>query len=301
MESFERHVRIHIQEGDITNEDTESLVRFIYPGADDIDGLLDAAGDLIRQEYVKEKAKRGLYVNHGVICTSAGNLRQIKRLFHVEVRLDKSPVKFITALHTTLMSADEQDLRSIAFPGLALCPDKFLSAFMGVVYDFEDCENPRCLQLIKTAIPVERAAEMIQLTKYVDISKQKMENSYFHNGDQQDERGPLELKNTDELSEVHDTQGTFTSFTNKHHAVGSEIGSHPLQTRNQDRSPRTDIRKQDRCPGADTIATEESNSMSSSTVDETGRISLESSSKPVVLSDNINDVSSSTDATNNAK
>ncbi|XP_072046592.1 uncharacterized protein [Amphiura filiformis] len=288
MESFGRHVRIQIQEGDITNEDTEALVRFIYPGADDLDGLLDAAGDIVRQEYVQAKARGG------VICTSAGNIGQHKRLFHVEVRLDKSPVKFITALHTTLMSADEQDLRSIAIPGLALCPDKFLSAFMGVVYDFEDCEDPRCLRLIKTVIPAERAVEMIQMTKYIDISKQKMKNSYFYNGDQQDERAPLELENTDELSELNDT----------HHVVGSGIECHPLQAQKQERSSGTDIRKQDISPGTHTIATEESNSISeqttfSSTFDETGIISLESSSKPVVLSDNINDAFSSTDATNN--
>ncbi|XP_072046152.1 uncharacterized protein [Amphiura filiformis] len=330
MDAFGRHVHIQIQEGDITNVDTESFVRFIYPGADDLDGLLDAAGDLVRHEYVQEKARGG------VICTSAGNIGKTKRLFHIEVRLDKSPVKFTTALHTTLMSADEQDLRSIAFPGLPLCPDKFLSAFMGVIYDFEDCEDPRCLHLIKTVIPAERAVEMIQMTKYIDISKQKMENSYFHNRDNQDERAPLELENTDELSELHDAQGTVASFANKHqderaplvlentdelselqdaqgtvasfankyHVVGSEIETHSLQTPKQERNQGADIRKRDSSPGTNTIATEESNSISeqvttisSSTFDQTDIIFLES--QPVVLSDNINDASSSTDATNN--
>ncbi|XP_072046580.1 uncharacterized protein [Amphiura filiformis] len=296
MNAFGRHVRIQIQEGDITNEDTESLVRFIFPGADDLDGLLDAAGDLVRQEYVQEKAKGGLYVNRGVVCTSAGNIGQVKRLFHVEVGLDEAPAKFITALHTTLRSADKQDLKSIAFPGLALCPDEFLSSFMEVVYEFEECENPRCLRLIRTAIPAERAVEMIQMTKYIDISKQKMENSYFHNNrDQQDERASLE--DTDELSKLRDIPGTFTSFTNKHHAVAAEIESYPLQTLTL---------KQDRSTGTDTLAKEESNcvseqttAISSSTFDETGRISHESSFTPMSFSDDINAASASTDATNN--
>ncbi|XP_072048472.1 uncharacterized protein [Amphiura filiformis] len=186
MDAFGRHVRIQIQQGDITNADTESLVRFIYPGADDLDGLLDSAGDTVRKEYAQEKAKGGLYVNRGVVCTSAGNIGQNKRLFHVEVRLNEGTAKFRTALHTTLRSADRQDLRSIAFPGLALCCDEFLNAYMGVVYEFEECENPRCLQLIRTVIPAKRVQtnnalqmEMIQMVKYVDISKKKIENTYF--------------------------------------------------------------------------------------------------------------------------
>ncbi|XP_072027907.1 uncharacterized protein [Amphiura filiformis] len=190
MNAFGRHVRIQIQEGDITNADTESLVRFIYPDADDLDGLLDAAGHTVRKEYTQEKARGGLYVNRGVVCTSAGNIGQNKRLFHVEVRPDDSTAKFRTALHTTLRSADRQNLRSIAFPGLALCRDEFLYAYMGVVYEFEDCENPRCLQLIRTVIPAKRPVvqiddvvqmKMIQMVKYVDISKKKLENTYFQN------------------------------------------------------------------------------------------------------------------------
>ena len=126
---------------------TEGVINFVYKeNIYNNDGILEAAGDAVKQEYEVLKNERD--VKKGVVITSAGNLPS-KAIFHVTVF--PHPAKFKTALHTALRLADRQGLRSIAVPALpndSSAQKALIDQHLEVLYEFEEQANPLCLHSI---------------------------------------------------------------------------------------------------------------------------------------------------------
>ena len=180
MDAYGRRVRLQLREGNITAEDTQAIVRFIYPNDEDPNGLLRSAGDDIRLSYCGEKdgVDGRIGPQKGVVTTSAGDL-PFEVMFRVEVRDDQSVAKFRTDLFAVLRAADKLDIRSISFPGLIspLCSERYIAAFVEVIYDFENCENPLCLHFIRTVIPKQETRRM---EKYSELIKERLKSSSFY-------------------------------------------------------------------------------------------------------------------------
>ena len=128
---------------------TEAIINFIYE--DNIygnDGIIEAAGDAVKQEYEVNRMKGERDVKKGVVVTGAGNLPS-KAIFHVTVFPHQA--KFRTALHTALRLADRRGLRSTAVPALSCYLDEdkaLIDRYLKVFYKLEEQSRLLCLQSI---------------------------------------------------------------------------------------------------------------------------------------------------------
>ena len=129
---------------------TNAIINFVYE--DDIygkDGILETAGEFVKEEYDVNRQKKDRVVRCGVVETGAGNLKPSQGIFHVTVF--QHAAKFKTALHTALRVADRRGMRSVAVPALPSdSPSEKASvdAYLEVFYEFEEQENPMCLHSI---------------------------------------------------------------------------------------------------------------------------------------------------------
>ena len=95
---------------------TEAIINFVYEdNSYGKDGILDIAGETVKQEYNVNRLKNDCNVKLGVVVTDAGNLPS-QFIFHVTVF--PHPAKFKAALHHSLRLADRRGLRSISVPAL---------------------------------------------------------------------------------------------------------------------------------------------------------------------------------------
>ncbi|XP_072031845.1 uncharacterized protein [Amphiura filiformis] len=156
-------VRIYLLDtDDIKQEKCDGLFNFIYPEdrdeLTDADGIMEAAGEMVKQEY--ETKKQNGDARRGVIVTSAGNLPQ-KKIFHIEMIRNESKAK--DSVSAALRKADKEEMKSVAIPPLReygldymLKREAFqLGILRMMLFEFEFKENPVCLHLIITA-PTER-------------------------------------------------------------------------------------------------------------------------------------------------
>ena len=124
---------------------TDAIINFVYE--DDIngkDGILEAAGESVKEEYDVNRQKKDRVVRCGVVETGAGNLKPSQGIFHVTVF--QHAAKFKTALHTALRVADRHGMRSVAVPALpsdSPTEKALIDSYLEVFYEFEEQENPR--------------------------------------------------------------------------------------------------------------------------------------------------------------
>ena len=128
---------------------TEAIINFVYE--DNIygnDGIIEAAGDAVKQEYEVNRLKDEHNVKKGVVVTGAGNLHS-QSIFHVTIF--PNPAKFKNALHIALRLADRRGLRSIAVPAMpndSPAQKALIDQYFEVLYEFEEQANPMCLHSI---------------------------------------------------------------------------------------------------------------------------------------------------------
>ena len=139
-------VRLSLTKGNLIDlKNTDSIVQFVYKDSsiDGRMGIMQAAGDAVRQEYDAKHRQDLPYVRYGVVMTTAGNL-PYKAIFHVDVF--EEPPKFENAINKALQLADKSGMRSIAFPALA--SPKHVDSYLQIFYEFERQANPSCLHMI---------------------------------------------------------------------------------------------------------------------------------------------------------
>ena len=169
-------VRIHLRDcEDIKREETDGLFNFIYPETrqdlQDAHGILEAAGDLVKQEYATRKQDGS--ARRGVLMTDAGNLPQ-KKIFHIDLNNNESKAK--DAISMALRMADRAEMKSIAIPPIkdyGLSPYLQSEAFqLGILekmlFEFEAKENPVCWHFIVTSSSGKMSKEtvMTEMRRY---------------------------------------------------------------------------------------------------------------------------------------
>ena len=148
-EAYGTDVALKLYKGDITAlENTASIVNFVF--SDDVYGrmgVLEAAGNRVKHEYKTKRLQPNIpYVAYGVVKTNAGTL-PYKAIFHVEV-FDELPM-FKSAIHRVLRLADQEGMRSIAFPALDCSRyKKYVDGYLQIFYEFENRIQPCCLHMI---------------------------------------------------------------------------------------------------------------------------------------------------------
>ena len=148
--AYGHRVTLQVRKDNIIElENTHSIINFVY--RDDIygrHGIIDAAGDGVKQEYDAEKGRRDENRDRRPLKSGAGNL-PYKAIFHVLVT-DELPI-FSNNLHAALKFADREGMRSIAIPGMTPSSDnqkKIIDKYLEVLYEFEGRVQPSCLHLI---------------------------------------------------------------------------------------------------------------------------------------------------------
>ena len=187
--AYGKRVRIHLKDThDIKKELTDGLFNFIYPedreDLKDADGILEAAGEDVKQEY-KMKKENGDF-RRGVLVTAAGNLPQ-KKIFHIELSRNESKAKDV--ISAALRMADREEMKSVAIPPLKdyglhylMENEPFqLGVLRVMLFEFEARENPICLHMIVTS-PTKRNSrdEMLQeLRRYTGLTKSLIGSHYY--------------------------------------------------------------------------------------------------------------------------